>query len=153
MKLNAGKLKSLRKRTGLSAQEFAFVCDIPVGTYFTYEAGRRNPKIENLQVIADRLKTTIDVLVSDDDEYIIKSRVEVKKTKEQIAKERVIIDRYVLRSRRKQLRIKADYIANKIGISVTRYREYENGYGNPTRAMARIMCDVLDLKFYELVIE
>ena len=70
MKLNAGKLKCLRKRTGLSAQEFAFVCDIPVGTYFTYEAGRRNPKIENLQVIADRLKTTIDVLVSDDDEYM-----------------------------------------------------------------------------------
>ena len=153
MKLNAGKLKCLRKRTGLSAQEFAFVCGIPVGTYFTYEAGRRNPKIENLQVIADRLKTTIDVLVSDDDEFIIKSRVEVKKTKEQIAKERVIIDRYVLRSKRKQLRIKADYIANKIGISVTRYREYENGYGNPTRAMARVMCDVLDLKFYELVIE
>ena len=153
MKLNAGKLKCLRKRTGLSAQEFAFVCDIPVGTYFTYEAGRWNPKIENLQVIADRLKTTIDVLVSDDDEFIIKSRVEVKKTKEQIAKERVIIDRYVLRSKRKQLRIKADYIANKIGISVTRYREYENGYGNPTRAMARIMCDVLGLKFYELVIE
>ena len=92
-------------------------------------------------------------IASDDDEYIIKSRVEVKKTKEQIAKERVIIDRYVLRSKRKQLRIKADYIANRIGISVTRYREYENGYGNPTRAMARIMCDVLDLKFYELVIE
>ena len=153
MKLNAGKLKCLRKRTGLSAQEFAFVCGIPVGTYFTYEAGRRNPKIENLQVIADRLKTTIDVLVSDDDECIIKSRVEVKKTKEQIAKERVIIDRYVLRSKRKQLRIKADYIANKIGISVTRYREYENGYGNPTRAMARIMCDVLGLKFYELVVK
>ena len=153
MKLNAGKLKCLRKRTGLSAQEFAFVCDIPVGTYFTYEAGRRNPKIENLQVIADRLKTTIDVLVSDDDEFIIKSRVEVKKTKEQIAKERVIIDRYVLRSKRKQLRIKADYIADKVGISVSRYREYENGYGNPTRAMARIMCDVLGLKFYELVVK
>ena len=153
MKLNAGKLKCLRKRTGLSAQEFAFVCGIPVGTYFTYEAGRRNPKIENLQVIADRLKTTIDVLVSDDDECIIKSRVEVKKTKEQIAKERVVIDRYVLRSKRKQLRIKADYIADKVGISVSRYREYENGYGNPTRAMARIMCDVLGLKFYELVIE
>lgn len=153
MKLNAGKLKCLRKRTGLSAQEFAFVCGIPVGTYFTYEAGRRNPKIENLQVIADRLKTTIDVLVSDDDECIIKSRVEVKKTKEQIAKERVIIDRYVLRSKRKQLRIKADYIADKVGISVSRYREYENGYGNPTRAMARIMCDVLGLKFYELVVK
>ena len=153
MKLNAGKLKCLRKRTGLSAQEFAFVCDIPVGTYFTYEAGRRNPKIENLQVIADRLKTTIDVLVSDDDEFIIKSRVEVKKTKEQIAKERVIIDRYVLRSKRKQLRIKADYIADKVGISVSRYREYENGYGNPTRAMARTMCDVLGLKFYELVVK
>ena len=153
MKLNAGKLKCLRKRTGLSAQEFAFVCGIPVGTYFTYEAGRRNPKIENLHVIADRLKTTIDVLVSDDDECIIKSRVEVKKTKEQIAKERVIIDRYVLRSKRKQLRIKADYIADKVGISVSRYREYENGYGNPTRAMARIMCDVLGLKFYELVVK
>ena len=151
MKINAGKLKCYRKRTGLSSQEFAFICDIPVGTYFAYESGRRNPKFETVKVIAEKLKITVDELTSDDEEYMSEMKKRQRKTKEQISKERVSIDRYLLRSRRKQLRIKAEYMAKQVGVSVSRYREYENGYGNPTREMARRMCNALNLKFYELV--
>ena len=152
MKLNAEKLKCYRKRTGLSSQEFAFICDMPVGTYFSYESGQRNPKYENLKIIADKLNVSIDDLTSNDEDYIpdVKKK---RKSERDISKERVVLDRFLLRSRRKQLNIKAEYIAKRVGISVSRYREYEKGYGNPTRKMAREMCNVLNLKFYELVVE
>lgn len=149
MKINPRKLKCYRKRTGLTSQEFAFVCDIPVGTYFSYESGQRSPKYENLKVIAEKLKVTIDELTSEDDEYFS----DVKKTKEEIAKERMQIDYYLLKNRRKRLGVKAEYMARCVGVSVSRYREYERGLGNPTRAMVRNMCNALNIKFYELVVE
>lgn len=153
MKINTKKLKCYRKRLGLSSQEFAFACDIPLGTYFSYESGCRNPKIDNLKVIANKLNVSIDDLTSDDEDYIAKTKEKKGKSKKEIMKERVEIDCYLLRTRRKQLGIKAEYIAKIVGLSVSRYREYERGFGNPTREKARKMCNVLNLKFYELVIE
>ena len=153
MKINTEKLKCYRKRLGLSSQEFAFVCDIPVGTYFSYESGCRNPKKENLNAIAKKLNVSVDDLTSCDDDYESKLNEAKMKSKEDISKERVEIDRYLLRTRRKQLGIKAEYIAERSNLSVSRYREYERGIGRPTREKARKMCDVLNLNFYELVIE
>ena len=153
MKINTEKLKRYRKRLGLSSQEFAFVCDIPVGTYFSYESGCRNPKKENLNAIAKKLNVSVDDLTSCDDGYESKLNEAKMKSKEDISKERVEIDCYLLRTRRKQLGIKAEYIAERSNLSVSRYREYERGIGRPTREKARKMCDVLNLNFYELVIE
>ena len=153
MKINTEKLKCYRKRLGLSSQEFAFVCDIPVGTYFSYESGCRNPKKENLNIIANNLHISVDDLISKDDDYESKLNEAKMKSKEDISKERMEIDCYLLRTRRKQLGIKAEYIAERSNLSVSRYREYERGIGRPTREKARKMCDVLNLNFYELVIE
>lgn len=153
MKINTKKLRCYRKRLGLSSQEFAFVCDIPVGTYFSYEAGLRNPKPKNLNIMASKLNVSIDDLTSGIEDYTMKSKERNGKTKEEIMKERVDIDCYLLRNRRKQLGIKAEYIAEHSNLSVSRYREYERGLGRPTREKARKMCDILNLKFYELVIE
>ena len=153
MKINTEKLKRYRKRLGLSSQEFAFVCDIPVGTYFSYESGCRNPKKENLNAIAKKLNVSVDDLTSCDDGYESKLNEAKMKSKEDISKERMEIDCYLLRTRRKQLGIKAEYIAERSNLSVSRYREYERGIGRPTREKARKMCDVLNLNFYELVIE
>ena len=153
MKINTEKLKRYRKRLGLSSQEFAFVCDIPVGTYFSYESGCRNPKKENLNAIAKKLNVSADDLTSCDDGYESKLNEAKMKSKEDISKERMEIDCYLLRTRRKQLGIKAEYIAERSNLSVSRYREYERGIGRPTREKARKMCDVLNLNFYELVIE
>lgn len=153
MKINTEKLKCYRKRLGLSSQEFAFVCNIPVGTYFSYESGGRNPKTETLNIIASKLHVSVDDLTSTDEDYIAKSKEKKGKSKEAIMKERVDIDCYLLRTKRKQLGIKAEYIAEHSDLSVSRYREYERGIGRPTREKARKICNVLNLKFYELVIE
>ena len=153
MRIDTEKLRYYRKRLGLSSQEFAFVCDIPLGTYFSYESGARNPKAENLNIIANKLHISVDDLISKDDDYLAKLKEKKGKSKEAIMKERMEIDCYLLRTRRKQLGIKAEYIAERSNLSVSRYREYERGIGRPTREKARKMCDVLNLKFYELVID
>ena len=153
MRINVEKLKCYRKRTGLSSQEFAFVCDIPIGTYFSYESGQRNPKQETINIIAKKLGITVEDLTSVDDEFISNIKKKQGKSKDELAKERMIIDYCLLRTRRKQLGLKTKDVAKYVGLSESRYREYEQGNGRPTRAMTRKMCDILNSKFYELVIE
>lgn len=153
MKISSIKLKHYRKKTGLTSQEFAKICNIPIGTYFSYEAGGRNPKSENLNAISKALGVDEDELVEDGKEYKFKKAEREKKNKERIAKERVSIDNFLLRTRRKQLNIKAEYMAESIGLSVTRYREYEQGKGRPTREMVRKICNLLNLSFYDLAQE
>lgn len=147
------KLKHYRKKTGLTSQEFAKLCNIPIGTYFSYEAGGRNPKSENLNAIAKALGVNKEELEADDKKYKLKEAEKDKKNKERIEKERLQIDNYLLRTRRKQLRIRTEYMAEIIGLSVSRYREYEQGKGRPTRKMIRKMCNVLNLSFYDLAQE
>ena len=153
MKISSTKLKHYRKKTGLTSQEFAKRCNIPIGTYFSYEAGGRNPKSENLNAIAKTLGVNVEELEADDKEYKFKKAEREKKNKERIAKERLQIDNFLLRTRRKQLNIKAEYMAESIGLSITRYREYEQGKGRPTREMVRKICDLLNLSFYDLAHE
>lgn len=153
MKINSMKLKHYRKKAGLTSQEFAKLCNIPIGTYFSYEAGGRNPKSENLNAIAKALGVSKEELEADDKEYKLKEAEKDKRNKERIAKERLQIDNYLLRTKRKQLRIRTEYMAEIVGLSISRYREYEQGKGRPTREMIRKMCNVLNLSFYDLVQE
>ena len=153
MKISSTKLKHYRKKTGLTSQEFAKRCNIPIGTYFSYEAGGRNPKSENLNAIAKTLGVNVEELEADDKEYKLKEAEKDKRNKERIAKERLQIDNYLLRTKRKQLRIRTEYMAEIVGLSISRYREYEQGKGMPTREMIRKMCNVLNLSFYDLVQE
>lgn len=39
---NGEMIKEIRKRTGLSQKEFAFLFEIPMGTYRNWEQGRTN---------------------------------------------------------------------------------------------------------------
>lgn len=151
MKLNSEKLKYYRKQMGITSQEFAGLCDIPVGTYFSYEAGTRSPKESNLLVIAEKLNKSVDDLTSSNTEYIKRQIEKGLKPQNSILKERVLIDNVLLRGRRKQLRIPARDVAKYIGLSEIRYREYEQGKGNPTREKARMMCNILNLSFDLLV--
>ena len=153
MKINSMKLKHYRKKAGLTSQEFAKLCNIPIGTYFSYEAGGRNPKSENLNAIAKELGVSKEELEADDKEYKLKEAEKDKRNKERISKERLQIDNYLLRTKRKQLRIRTEYMAEIVGLSISRYREYEQGKGRPTREMIRKMCNVLNLSFYDLVQE
>jgi transcriptional regulator with XRE-family HTH domain len=153
MKISCEKLRYYRKRSGLSSQEFAELCNIPIGTYFSYEAGSRSPKRERMNVIAEKLNVTIDDLTTSDIDYKKSLYSKGYKSKNSVLKERILIKNNLLRPRRKQLGLKTKDVAKYVGLSETRYRDYEQGYGNPTREMAGKICTILNLKFNELVIE
>ena len=53
-------LKNIREAKGYTQKEFATICKISPSTYNQYETGRRQPDIQTMELIADKLETTID---------------------------------------------------------------------------------------------
>ena len=145
MKINSKKLKYYRKKMGLKSQEFAKLCNIPVGTYFSYEAGSRSPKKERISIIAHILNVSIDDITESNEEYI------KEQANKDILKERVEIDTKLLKIKRKQFFKNAYEFANRIGICIAAYYTYERGSVKPTRLMSRKLCNELNLDFDRLV--
>ena len=56
-------LKELRKKTGIEADELAEMTGLSKQVIWNYEAGRSNPKPEDLCAIADALDCSLDMLV------------------------------------------------------------------------------------------
>lgn len=56
-------LKIAREQKGYSQKEFAKFCKIPNSTYNQYETGKRQPDLETLQQLADKLETSVDFLI------------------------------------------------------------------------------------------
>ena len=56
-------LKTIREQSGYSQKEFAQLCQIATSTYNQYETGRRQPDLETLKIIAEKLNTSIDQIV------------------------------------------------------------------------------------------
>ena len=54
------KLKEIREKTGLNQKEFANKCGIPSTTYNQYENGKREPDVQTLELLADKLNVSID---------------------------------------------------------------------------------------------
>lgn len=54
------KLKEIREKTGLNQKEFANVCGIPSTTYNQYENGKREPDVQTLELLANKLNVSID---------------------------------------------------------------------------------------------
>lgn len=145
MKINSKKLKHYRKKTGLKSQEFAKLCGIPIGTYFSYEAGSRSPKKERMSIIAHNLNVSIEDITESKDEYI------KKQVNKDILKERVEIDTKLLKIKREQYFKNASELANHIDVCISAYYAYERGTINPTRLIARKLCNELNLDFDRLV--
>lgn len=57
------RLKECRKEASLTQWEVAVYCDITEKTYQNYELMTREPKIEILMRIADKLGVSLDYLV------------------------------------------------------------------------------------------
>lgn len=57
------KLKKARENTGFTQEETALETGIPRSTLANYEAGRTEPDIENLGILADFYEVSIDWLV------------------------------------------------------------------------------------------
>lgn len=153
MKISSSKLKKCRKQMGLTSQEFANLCGIPAGTYFSYEAGGRNPKSERLRIIAGNLCVSLEDITESDTDYLQNQIAKGYKSNKDIMKERVQIDTKLLKIKRKQNFKNAYELAKYIGVCISVYYTYERGTVNPTREIARKICNALNLDFYRLVIE
>lgn len=56
------RLKSVRKEKGISAKELSELLGVGERMITYYEANKKEPKIENLIKLADRLEVSIDYL-------------------------------------------------------------------------------------------
>jgi len=56
-------LKTFRELKGYTQKEFAMLCKIAPSTYNQYETGKRQPDIETLELIANKLEISIDQIV------------------------------------------------------------------------------------------
>lgn len=59
----AQKLKKAREETGFSQEETSAETKIPRSTLANYEAGRTQPNLENLGILADFYNISIDWLL------------------------------------------------------------------------------------------
>lgn len=147
MKISSEKLKHYRKKTGLKSQEFAELCGIPTGTYFSYEAGSRSPRASRMQIIANNLGVAVSDITESNSDYIKKQVTKGYKSSVDILKERVAIDTKLLKIKRKQYFKNVNELANRLGICVSVYYTYERGVVNPTRLIARKLCNELNLNY------
>ena len=60
MKFSGGKLKKLRKASGLKWKAWSDLLDTPIDTIYGYESGRRTPTSDNLMKISEKLKVKPD---------------------------------------------------------------------------------------------
>ena len=151
MKISSEKLKHYRKKAGLKAQEFAELCGIPAGTYFSYEAGSRSPRASRMKIIASNLGVAVSDITESNYNYIKKQVTKGYKSNNDILKERVEIDTKLLKIKRKQYFKNVNELANRLGICVSVYYTYERGVVNPTRLIARKLCNELNLNFDRLL--
>lgn len=150
MKISPEKLKYYRRKTGKTSQEFADLCDVPVGTYFAYESGWRSPRSDRMQTIADKLGVSKEDITESDAEHRTMQIDKGHLSSDDILKERVEIDTRLLKVKRQQYFENATMFAKYLGVSVATYYGYEKGKVKPTRLVVRKMCNALDLQFVRL---
>lgn len=57
------RLKELREKNGITQKAFANSCNIATSTYNQYETGKRQPDLETLKKLAEKLQVTVDYLL------------------------------------------------------------------------------------------
>lgn len=63
MSILAKRLKQLRSKTDLSQKEFALKIDIPYTTFHHWESAGREPDVEGLKKLSEKLNVSVDYLV------------------------------------------------------------------------------------------
>ena len=61
------RLNAVRKQNGVSAQQMADLLNIGLRSYRNYESGDREPSLDMLVMIADKLDVSIDYLLGRDE--------------------------------------------------------------------------------------
>ena len=153
MKIDCEKLKHYRKKLGITSREFAKLCNIPIGTYFSYESGGRSPREERMCTIANNLGVSVSDITESNYAFLKTQIKKGNKSKSDIEKERVEVDTNLLKIKRKQYFNSAKELAKRVGVCISVYYTFEKGTVKPTRVIARKLCNELRLDFYRLVLE
>ena len=61
-------LKKYREKNGITQKAFANSCNIATSTYNQYETGKRQPDLETLKKLAEKLQVTVDYLLGGEEE-------------------------------------------------------------------------------------
>lgn len=120
------KLKTLRKKQGLTQKEVADICGVKQAVYAKWENAKMKPIYENLSMLACIFDVSIDYLLS---EYIEISKDKLLKLKTEGEKMKVFPQRL------KELRLKKGLtqqeIADLVHVNRVTYTNWEKGNREP----------------------
>lgn len=114
------KLKTLRKRKGLSQQEFSKIMGIAQNTLSNWELGNRRPDYETLNKIADYFGVTVDDLISRQE---LPEDQPVSSSASQFGN--------MLRLLREQKNLKQKELGDKFGVKNNTISNWESGRTEP----------------------
>ena len=133
------KLKTLRKKQGLTQQEIAEICGVRQAVYAKWENAKMKPIYENLSMLACIFDVSIDYLLS---EYIEISKERLLKLKAEREKMKVFPQR--LEELRLKKGLTQQNIADEIGVNRGSYSNWENGKREPSFEILLKLASILN---------
>ena len=135
------KLKTLRKKKGITQQKVAHLLGTVQGVYSKWERGVYEPNYENLSMLSCIFDVSIDFLLSD---YI-----EISKDKYLEMQESDLIISNVFPQRLKEIRIKKGLtqteLGEKVGVKQSTFTNWENGKREPNFEIVIKLADLLEV--------
>ena len=135
------KLKTLRKKKGITQQKVAHLLGTVQGVYSKWERGVYEPNYENLSMLSCIFDVSIDFLLSD---YI-----EISKDKYLEMQESDLIISNVFPQRLKEIRIKRGLtqteLGKKVGVKQSTFTNWENGKREPNFEIVIKLADLLEV--------
>ena len=135
------KLKTLRKKKGITQQKVAHLLGTVQGVYSKWERGVYEPNYENLSMLSCIFDVSIDFLLSD---YI-----EISKDKYLEMQESDLIISNVFPQRLKEIRIKRGLtqteLGEKVGVKQSTFTNWENGKREPNFEIVIKLADLLEV--------
>ena len=118
------KLKVLRKEKGLTQKSLSNMLNISQGAYARWENGKREPNFEKLSMLACIFDVSIDFLLSENLEISKETYLKLKEEKKNLFSVR-------LKELRLQHGFSQEELAEKNGIKLNSYSDWENGKCKP----------------------
>lgn len=136
-------IKQARTAKNLTQQELSIKSNVPLSSIKQYETGKRNPKIEQLQKIAEAL----DVPLTD----ILFEKLEPLFIDESEDKDPYIDLGTRIKQARNEKKITQSDLAKKIGVSRIAIGNYERGERQPTIEILEAIASALNIGIYTLL--
>lgn len=127
------RIKTARSNAGLTQRDLAEKSGMATGTVQQYELGKRQPRIEQLQKIADALDVDISYLMNGANDFDPENFIGQQ-----------------IRKNRKSHGLTQEQLAKKTGLSLTFIQNCEAGIKSPDYDCIKILADALDVSPQEL---